>query len=112
MSGFELTKEFNEKRELLDVAIRELKKRGQIKAQAEHDYKVDNAKLMFTLREKDNIPVTIIKDMCMGDQHIAKLRMERDLAKSMYESNQQKIYQLKLEIGIIERQISTDRHGQ
>ena len=111
MSGFELTKEFSEKRELLDVAIRELKKRGQIKAQAEHDYKVENAKKIYLLRE-DGIPVTIINDLCMGDPHIAKLRMDRDLSKSMYESNQQKIYQLKLEIGIIERQMESERRGQ
>ena len=46
MSGFELTAEFNKQRELLDVAIRELKKRGQVKAQAEHDYKVAQTKKM------------------------------------------------------------------
>ena len=107
----ELVDEFNDKRQLLDVAIRELKKRGQIKAQAEHDYKVENAKRIFQLRE-EGIPVTIIKDMCMGDPHIAKLRMDRDLAKSLYESNLQAIYQYKLEVGIIERQINTDRYGQ
>ena len=110
MSGFELTTEFNKQRELLDVAIRELKKRGQIKAQAEHDYKVAQTKKMYLLRE-DGQPVTIISDLCKGDPEIADLRMKRDLGKTLYESNQQKIYQLKMEIGIIERQMDNERKG-
>ena len=110
MSGFELTAEFNKQRELLDVAIRELKRRGQVKAQAEHDYKVAQTKKMYLLRE-DGQPVTIISDLVKGDPEIADLRMKRDLGKTLYESNQQKIYQLKMEIGIIERQMDNERKG-
>ncbi len=107
MSGFELTSEFNEKREMLDIAIRELKKRGQRKAKAEQEYRVLQAKKIYELRS-DGIPVTIISDLCKGNEEIASLRMERDLTKTLYETALQKIYQLKLEIGIIQKQIERE----
>jgi len=95
---------------MLDLAIIELKKRGRTKAEAEAIYRTGLSKQILIHRE-EGIPVTIISDVCRGNEYIAKLKMERDIADVLYETCKQKIYQLKLELGIIENQMNMERKG-
>ena len=87
-----------------------MKKRGKVKAQAERDYRVELAKQMLIERDKGT-PVTIINDICRGNRTIANFKMERDIADTLYDTCLQKIYQSKLEINIIENQMSAERKG-
>ena len=107
MSGFELTNELQENMNYLNLALKELKKRGRTKAESEHDYKVKQAQKIYVLREEGH-PVTIISDLVKGSPEIAELRKQRDLAKSLYESCLQAIYSYKIKIGIVERQIQRE----
>jgi len=111
MSGFELTVELNDKRKTLDLAITELKKRGSKKAEKERNYRVELAKEIL-IQRNNGVPVTIINDICKGNESLADLRMERDIAKTLYETCMQKIYQCKLEISLIEKQMTAERKGQ
>jgi hypothetical protein len=95
---------------MLDLAITELKKRGRAKAEAEASYRMGLSKQILIQRE-EGLPVTIISDVCRGNEYIAKLKMERDIAETYYETCKQKIYQLKLELGIIENQMNMERKG-
>jgi len=87
-----------------------MKRRGRSKAQAERDYRVSLAVEILKERDK-NTPVTIINDICRGNRAIATLKMERDIADTLYDTCLQKIYQSKLEINIIENQMSAERKG-
>jgi hypothetical protein len=87
-----------------------MKKRGKAKAQAERNYRVELAKQMLIERDKGT-PVTIINDICRGNKIIANLKMERDIADTLYDTCLQKIYQSKLEINVIENQMSAERKG-
>jgi len=58
------------------------------------------------------MPVTIISDICRGKAEIAKLKFERDFAETLYETCLQKIYQCKIEMGIIEEQMRAERRGE
>jgi len=87
-----------------------MKKRGKVKAQAERDYRVELAKQILIERGKGT-PVTIINDICRGNKIIANLKMERDIADTLYDTCLQKIYQSKLEINVIENQMSAERKG-
>lgn len=103
--------EMRELRNTLTLAINELKKRGREKAKAEQEYRVALAKEILVQRDA-GMPVTIISDICRGKREIAKLKFERDFAETLYETCLQKIYQCKIEMGIIENQMKAERRGE
>ena len=87
-----------------------MKKRGMSKAKAESEYRVALAKKML-IERKSGTPVTIINDICRGSKDIANKKMDRDVADVLYDTCLQKIYQTKMEIGIIENQMNAERKG-
>lgn len=95
----------------LNLAQRELKKRGISKAKAEAEYRTALAEKILIERDKGT-PVTIINDVCRGDREIAKLKMERDIAETLYESCLQAIYATKLEMNIINDMMMAERKGE
>ena len=110
MTGQDLLVELQELRRTLSLAIGMLKERGRMKAGAESKYRIALRKLILIERDKGT-PVTIISDICRGDEEVASLRQERDIAETLYETVLQKIYATKLEMGIIERQLEAERKG-
>lgn len=110
MTGQDLWLEITELRETLSLAINKLKERGQKKAKAEQDYRVELRKIILEERQ-NGTPVTIISDICRGHRDIAKLKFDRDIAEVLYDTVQQKIYATKLELGIVERQLEAERKG-
>lgn len=107
MDGLNLYQELQNKTDLLDVAVRELRGRGTAFAQAERDYKVALAEAILGERSKGT-PVTIIGDVCRGKPDIAKLRFERDCAEVLYKSAMEAINSLKLQLRLIENQIQRE----
>ena len=103
----DLIQEISAKSALLDTAIKQLGIRGKAYAQAEHDYRVCMRKKMLDERAKGT-PVTIISDLCRGDPEVAKLRLERDIAKTVYESAQEAINGYKLQIRILDAQVERE----
>ena len=102
--------ELQEKRNELTNAISDLEKWGRLKAQTEADYRIALQKEILIQRDIGT-PVTIISDVCRGNESIAEMKRKRDIAETMHETIQQKIYAVKLEMGIIERQIQAERNG-
>ena len=103
----DLIQEIGAKSALLDAAIKQLGIRGKAYAQAEHDYRVAMRKKILEERSKGT-PVTIISDLCRGDPEVAKLRLERDIALTDYESAQEDINGFKLQIRILDSQIERE----
>lgn len=103
----DLVTEIMDKSRMLDVAISELKRRGQKYAEAERDYRVALAKQM--LLERDNgMPVTIISDICKGKSEIATLRFNRDCAEVLYKSAMEAINSMKLQIRLMDSQLDRE----
>lgn len=103
----DLIQEIGAKSALLDTAIKQLGIRGRAYAQAEHDYRV--AMRQKILEERANgTPVTIISDLCRGDPDVAQLRIERDIALTVYESAKEAIQTYKLQIRILDAQIERE----
>lgn len=71
--------------ELIDAA-------GRL-ADAERAYRVELAKCMTRLHA-DGIAWTACRDMALGDERVAALRFERDLAKGVKEAADQAAYRL------------------
>lgn len=103
----DLVTEIGAKTALLDAAITQLGKRGRAYAEAEMNYKIELAKKILLEREKGT-PVTIISDICRGDPHIAKMRFERDCAEVVYKSAQEAINSYKLQIRLMDAQLSRE----
>ena len=118
---FELLNELNEHRKMLNECIAKKKDLGRKLAKAEFIYKVERSKMIAHLNiigleisegVTKPIAITACEAMSHGLEPVATLRRDRDLAKMDYDVLQEKIYQCKLEIGIIERQIMAERKGE
>lgn len=103
--------QINRLQDKLNLAIKELKDRGKAKAKAEAEYRTGLAEKILVERDK-GIPVTIINDICRGDKKIAKLKMERDIAETLYETCLQAIYATKLEMNIVMNFMEAERKGE
>lgn len=103
----DLVSEIGAKTALLDKAITQLGIRGKTYAQAECEYRSALSKKILEYRA-DGIPVTIISDICRGLPDIARLRLERDIALTVYESAKEAINAYKLQIKILDAQVERE----
>ena len=103
----ELWDEIMTEQALLDRAVQELKPRGRTKAETEREYRMALSKRLTVLRAEGQ-PVTHLLDIAKGEEDIAKLRMERDIAESLYDSAVEAINAQKLKIRILEGQLSRE----
>ena len=103
----ELWQEIEEKTKMLDKAIKDLAKNGYILAEKERDYKIAVNKKALELRNED-MPVTLINQVIYGYDEISKLRFDRDTAEVKYNSNLEYINTIKLQIRILENQLSRE----
>lgn len=110
MSGAELLDELKAHCSLLDQALRQLGARGRAYAKAERDYRVALAGKILAERDKGT-PVTIISDICRGSAEIAALKMERDIAETMYDAAKEACNVYKVQIRVLENQIEREWRG-
>ena len=104
---YDLFEEIRNTQSFIDESVRQLREDGKKYAQAEHDYKVALSKKILSERDK-GIPVTIISDICRGDEGIAKLRFERDVAEVAYKATQEGINSGKLQLRILDAQLARE----
>lgn len=100
--------EIFQKQEELTACIKHLKQNGIKLAEAERDYKICLRHEALKLRADDNMPVTLINQIIYGVPEVAKKRFDRDIAETMYNTAQEKINTLKLQIRILENQIQRE----
>jgi len=107
MSGQDLYIGLQKTMTKINAAIDSLASNGKKLALAERDYRV--ALRQEILKERaGGMPVSIISDICRGDDHIADLKMARDCAESNYEANNEAIQAWKLQARLIESQIDRE----
>lgn len=102
-----LWNEIEEKHKMLDKSINELAQNGYDLAMKEKKYKIAVNKKALELRSED-MPVTLINQVIYGYEDIAELRFERDTATVKYNTNQEYINTIKLQIRILESQLSRE----
>lgn len=99
--------EISEKRNMLDKAINDLANNGYDLAEKQRIYKIAINKKALQLRSED-MPVTLINQVIYGYEDIAALRFERDTAQVKYNANNEYINTLKLQLRILENQLSRE----
>lgn len=106
----DLVNEIWEKGRLLETALLEAKKRGLDFADKERCYKIALARKMLEERAKGT-PVSIISDICKGDEVIANVRYERDAAEIVYENAREAINTYKMQLRMLNDQLSREWEG-
>ncbi len=99
--------EAQEKSKTLDRALAQLGDRGRAYAQAEKDYRMALSKKLL-IERNNKLPTTILVDVCKGDEEVAALKFQRDCNESYYKACLEGINVLKLEIKMLDEQISRE----
>ena len=92
----------------LNQAIKLLAKYGREFAETERDYKVSLRQEALKLRAEKNMPVTLIQQVVYGVPEVAEKRFKRDVAEAMYQTAQENINSIKLQIRVIENQLNRE----
>lgn len=108
MEIHELEKELMEHARILRAKLIEQRPLVEKASQAEHNYRVALATKMTTLRIEGQ-PVTIIPDLAKGDKNIAKLKMERDIARGVSDACREAIRAVQSTMSGIQSLISAYR---
>lgn len=94
--------------EELTLSIKKLRQTGNALAEAERDYKITLRQEALKLRVKKDMPVTLINQIIFGVPDVAEKRYKRDIAETMYQTNQEHINATKLKLRLLESQLSRE----
>lgn len=103
----ELYQELQQKTNQLDYSVKQLRENGTNYAQAEKDYKILLRQECLKLRD-EGMAIGMIDKTCYGIPSVAEARFRRDVAEAVYKANQEAINTLKLQMRLIESQISRE----
>lgn len=92
----------------LNQSIKLLAKYGREFAEAERDYKITLRQEALKLRAEKNMPVTLIQQVVYGVPEVADKRYKRDVAEAMYQTAQENINSIKLQMRVIEGQLNRE----
>ena len=94
--------------EELTISIKKLRQTGNALAEAERDYKITLRQEALKLKLEDKLPVTLINQIIFGVPEVADKRFKRDIAETMYNTNQEHINATKLKLRLLESQINRE----
>lgn len=107
MADYDLWSEIQTKTRQLDYSVKELRKSGTAYAEAERAYKIKLRETALRLRSQD-MAVGMISMTVYGVPEVAELRFKRDCCEAVYKANIEAINAIKLEIRIINEQLSRE----
>lgn len=103
----DLFNELQAKTKELEISIKSLRQTGTKYAQAEKDYKVLLRQECLKLRD-EGMAIGMIDKTCYGIPSVAEARFKRDVAEAVYRANQEAINSIKLQMRLIENQLSRE----
>ena len=92
----------------LNQSIKLLAKYGRELAETEREYKITLRQEALKLRAEKGMPVTLIQQVVYGVPEVAEKRYKRDVAEAMYQTAQENINSIKLQMRIIENQLQRE----
>lgn len=104
----DLYNEIQNKINELNISLRKLRETGTAFAEAERDYKITLRQEALKLRSEKEMPVTLIQQVVYGVPEVADKRFKRDVAEAIYHANQEAINTIKLQIRVLESQLSRE----
>lgn len=107
MEQYDLYNELNAKTKQLEAAIRQLRTTGTEKANTERDYKILLREECLKLRDS-GMAVGMINMTVYGVRKVADARLKRDIAEVVYTANLEAINSVKLQLRLLDAQISRE----
>ena len=107
MDAYDLFRERDRLSGQLSASIKKLRENGVKAAQAEADYQVAKAAAALTLRDAGH-PIGMIELLIRGQKGVAEKRLRRDIEKVNYQTNQEHINSVKLQLRLLEAQIERE----
>lgn len=107
VEDYDLYNELQQKTRQLSASLKELRKNGAERAKAERDYKVLLRQECLRMRD-EGMAIGMINLTCYGIPSVAEARFKRDIADTVYQANQEAINTLKLQMRLIEAQLSRE----
>ena len=95
----EIIQELNNLNKRLSNAYKEMYQQAKLYSEAERAYKVANAKKILELNDGGQ-KATLILDLARGDEGVAELRFQRDLAKGRYETAKESIKSMRTSLTV------------
>lgn len=103
----ELYQELQAKTIQLEKSIKLLRQNGTAYAEAERDYKILLRQECLKLRD-EGMAIGMIDKTAYGIPAVADARFRRDVAEAVYKANQEAINSIKLQLRLIEGQLSRE----
>lgn len=103
----DLFNELQAKTKQLEMSIKTLRQSGTNYAQAEKDYKILLRQECLKLRD-EGMAIGMIDKTCYGIPSVAEARFKRDVAEAIYKANLEAINSIKLQMRLIENQLSRE----
>lgn len=107
---YDLVNVLNDKINQLDISVRQLRKSGEDYARAYTDYRVALAEELIKLKDKGHA-ITLAGDIARGKREIAQLKFKEITTEAIYKANQESILALKLQIKLLDNQITREFGG-
>lgn len=104
----DIVNEILNKNNELSACIKQLSEYGMQLAVKERDYKICLRQEALKLRSEKGMAVTLINQIIYGVPEVAEKRFQRDVAETMYQTCQERINTLKLQIRILSSQIERE----
>ena len=103
----DLMGEMNRLKNDLHDSMRLLRRHGEALAKKENAYQVKKAQAVLVMKSQ-GCSITEIGLTIKGQPEVSDALFERDMAKVMYEANQEHINVVKLELRVLENQIARE----
>lgn len=103
----DLINEIQKKTQELTQSVKLLRQNGTEYAKAEKNYKILLRQECLKLRD-EGMAVGMIDKTCYGIPSVAEARFKRDVAEAVYKANLEHINSVKLQLRIIENQVSRE----
>lgn len=103
----DLMKTLQELNKELSTSIKMLRQNGNELARAENEYQIIKAQNVLRMKDAGS-SMTEINLSIKGQEEVAKAKLKRDIAKVMYEANQEHINTVKLQMRVIDSQINRE----
>ena len=86
----QIIQELNILNKRLSNAYKEMYKQAELYSEAERNYRIIQRHKILELKTAGH-PVTLIMELAKGDEQVAEVRFQRDLAKGCYETAKESI---------------------
>ena len=103
----DLYNDLQAKLDQLSASLKKLRQTGSEYAKCEKEYKILLRQECLKLRD-DGMAIGMIDKTCYGIPSVAEARFQRDVAQTIYQANLEAINTLKLQLRLIENQISRE----